>query len=57
MAEVETGTVQDLELEACAVLAQGEEVAFVLSYDFELTCLIQEGVLRAGMVPSGFKGG
>ena len=38
--------------------SQGEEreqAVFVLHYDEEITFLVNEGVIRPGMLPSGFK--
>jgi hypothetical protein len=32
-----------------------EQVVFVLRYDEEITFLVNEGVIRPGMLPSGFK--
>ena len=32
-----------------------EEAVFVLRYDEEITCLLSEGVIRPGMLPSGFR--
>jgi hypothetical protein len=55
MVEVQAEAAQDLSLEVAAPPAENNEVAFVLSYDFEITCLVNEGVLRPGMVPSGLK--
>ena len=37
---------------------QGEErehALFILRYDEEITFLVNEGVIRPGMLPSGFK--
>jgi hypothetical protein len=35
--------------------ASPEEVTFILRYDEEIHCLVNEGSLRPGRVPSGFK--
>ncbi|HVR76424.1 MAG TPA: hypothetical protein VMT52_18995 [Planctomycetota bacterium] len=35
--------------------ASPEEVTFILRYDEEIHCLVNEGSLRPGRLPSGFK--
>ena len=35
--------------------ASPAEVTFILRYDEEIHCLVNEGALRPGRVPSGFK--
>ena len=37
------------------IAEERQEVSFVLRYDEEIAFLLNEGVIRPGMLPSGFK--
>jgi hypothetical protein len=55
MAEAQATTVEETEPAKAAPRPESEAATFLLDYDQEIARLVNEGTLRPGMMPMGFK--